>query len=348
MIATRGYAVRDSKSKLAQWQFERREPGAKDVLIEILYCGICHSDIHQVGDEWEGSIYPMVPGHEIIGRIKKAGDKVKKFKVGDLAGVGCMVDSCRVCDNCKRGLEQHCRVKTVWTYNSYGMDGVTPAYGGYSDNIVVDEDFVIHISEKLPTEKTAPLLCAGITTYSPLRHWKVGKGHKLGVLGLGGLGHMAVKISAALGAEVTILSTSPKKKADAKRLGAHNFILTTDKEQARKMKNHFDYILNTVSVPLDFNMFLNMINTDGIMICVGLPTEPIKFNTFGITGNRRSVAGSVIGGIPETQEVLDFCAEQGITPDVEVIPIDYINEAYERMIRSDVRYRFVIDMSTLK
>lgn len=348
MLATKGYAVQSSKSKLALWNFERREPGAKDVQIEILYCGVCHSDIHQVRDEWGGAIYPMVPGHEIIGRVKKVGDKVKKFKVGDLAGVGCMVDSCRECDNCKKGLEQHCKKKTVFSYNSYEMDGITPTYGGYSNRIVTDEDFVIHISEKLPIEKTAPLLCAGITTYSPLRHWNVGKGHKVGVLGLGGLGHMAVKFANAFGAEVTMLSTSAKKEADAKKLGAHNFVLTTEREQIKKVKNYFDFIIDTVSAPHDYNMYLNMVDTNGIIICVGVPPEPIKFNGFGIIGNRRSIAGSSIGGIPETQEVLDFCAEHGITSEVEVIPIDYINEAYERMLRSDVKYRFVIDIATLK
>ena len=347
MLSTRGYAAQNKKSPLAPWSFQRREPGPHDVHIEILYCGVCHSDIHQVRDEWGGAIYPMVPGHEIVGRVVNVGAHVKKFKKGDLAGVGCMVDSCRECDNCEDGLEQYCKNGTVFTYNSYERDGKTPTYGGYSNQIVTDEKFVLHISEKLPLEKVAPLLCAGITTYSPLRNWKIGKGHKVGVLGLGGLGHMAVKFAASFGAEVTMLSTSASKEADARKLGAHKFFLTKDDKQVKAVTNYFDFIIDTVSAQHDYNMYLNMLNTNGTMICVGIPPTPISLLGFQLLGNRRSIAGSSIGGIPETQEMLDYCAEHGITSDVEVIPMKQINEAYERMMKGDVRYRFVIDMSTL-
>jgi alcohol dehydrogenase (NADP+) len=354
MIATKGYAARDAKSSLALFNFERREPGPKDVQIDIVYCGICHSDIHQVRSEWGPSIYPIVPGHEIVGRVIKVGDKVKKFKAGSLAGVGCMVDSCRVCDNCKHGLEQYCTNGNVMTYNGYERDGKTITYGGYSKTIVVDEDFALNVSDRfvetrhaLSLQGVAPLLCAGITTYSPLRHWKVGKGHKLGVLGLGGLGHMAVKLGASFGAEVTMLSTSPSKEADAKRLGAHNFVLTTKEENVRKLRGYFDFILDTVSSEHDYNMYLRMLRTDGVQICVGGNPSPAKVHSFSLIGGRKSLAGSSIGGIPETQEMLDYCAENNIVSDVEVIDITYINEAYERVLKGDVHYRFVIDMATL-
>ncbi len=347
MLSTKGYAAHNSSSALTPWNFERREPGPHDVHIEILYCGVCHSDIHQVRDEWGGSIYPMVPGHEIVGRVVNVGAHVKNFKKGDLAGVGCMVDSCRECNNCEDGLEQYCSNGTVFTYNSYERDGKTPTYGGYSNQIVTDEKFVLHISEKLPLENVAPLLCAGITTYSPLRHWKISKDHKVGVLGLGGLGHMAVKFATSFGAEVTMLSTSQSKEADAKRLGAHKFVFTKDAKQVKSVHNYFDFIIDTVSAQHDYNVYLNMLNTNGTMICVGIPPTPVSMLGFHLLGNRRSIAGSMIGGIPETQEMLDYCAEHGITSDVEMIPINQINEAYERMLRGDVRYRFVIDMSTL-
>lgn len=347
MIATKGYAAQDLKSPVAPWNFQRRETGSHDVQIDILYCGVCHSDLHQIRNEWGGSIFPMVPGHEIIGRISKTGNHVKKFKVGDLVGVGCLVDSCRVCDNCKHGLEQYCTGGPSFTYNGYEQDKKTVTYGGYSNLIVTHEDFVLHVSEKLPIKGVAPLLCAGITTYSPLRHWKVGKGHKIGVLGLGGLGHMAVKFAAAFGAEVTMLSTSKSKEADAKRLGAHKFVLTSDAEKVKSVKGYFDFILDTVSAPHDYNMYLSLLKTDGIQICVGVPPTPAQIYGFSLLAGRKSLAGSSIGGLPETQEMLDFCAEHNIVSDVEIINIKDINSAYERMLKGDVKYRFVIDMATL-
>ena len=347
MIAAKGYAAQNATSPLAPFKFERRKPGPHDVHFKILYCGVCHSDIHQVRDEWGGSIFPMVPGHEIVGKVTAVGASVKKFKPGDLAAVGCMVDSCRECENCRQGLEQYCLHGSVATYNGYEKDGKTPTYGGYSDQIVVHEDFVLRVPDNLPLEGVAPLLCAGITTYSPLRHWRVGKGHKVGVLGLGGLGHMAVKFASAFGAEVTMLSTSPSKEADAKKLGAHKFVLTTSKEQTKSIRGYFDFIIDMVSAPHDYNMYLRMINTNGVHICVGAPPEPAAIAAFGLIGNRRSIAGSMIGGIPETQEMLDYCAEYNIVSDVEVIAIKDINKAYERMLKGDVRYRFVIDMATL-
>lgn len=348
MIAAKAYAAQSPAAPLAPWNFERREVGPHDVQFDILYCGVCHSDLHQVNNDWFPGIFPMVPGHEIVGRVVKVGAHVKKFKVGDLAGTGCLVDSCRTCDNCRNGLEQYCANDAVQTYNGidkYG-DG-TPTYGGYSNTIVVKEDFVLHISDKLPLAATAPLLCAGITTYSPLKHWKVGKGHKLAVLGLGGLGHMAVKFGVALGAEVTILSTSPKKEADAKKLGAHHFILTSDAEQVKKARGTFDFILDTVSAEHDFSLYLSLLKTDGTHICVGAPSEPNKIPAFSLIMGRKSVAGSGIGGLPETQEMLDFCAEHNIVSDIELIDMKDIQTAYERMEKGDVRYRFVIDMATL-
>ena len=348
MTATKAYAAQTATTPLTPFNFDRRETGANDVQIEILYCGVCHSDIHQVRDEWGGSIYPMVPGHEIVGRVTKVGDQVKKFKVGDLAGVGCFVDSCRTCSNCKEGLEQYCDNGMVGTYN--GREKVTnlPTYGGYSTQIVVDEQYTLTISPKLALEGVAPLLCAGITTYSPLRHVGVGKGHRVAVLGLGGLGHMGVKFAAAFGAEVTMLSTSPSKEADAKKLGAHHFVLTTDKEAMSKVQNHFDFILNTVSAPHDYSMYLDLLRTNGTMIVVGVPPSPSAVPAFNLIMKRRSIIGSLIGGIKETQEMLDFCAEHNIVSDVEVIPVQQINEAYERVLKGDVRYRFVIDIASLK
>jgi alcohol dehydrogenase (NADP+) len=288
----------------------------------------------------------MVPGHEIVGAITKVGADVKKFAVGNLAGVGCMVDSCRTCENCKEGLEQYCANGNVGTYNGMGKDGV-PTYGGYSNNIVVHQDFALHISDKLPLAAVAPLLCAGITTYSPLRHWKVGKGHKLAVLGLGGLGHMAVKFGVAFGAEVTVLSTSAAKEADAKALGAHNFVVTTDAAQVKAVKGSFNFILDTVSAKHDMPLYLSLLKTNGVHICVGAPSEPHIIPAFSILGGRKSVAGSGIGGIPETQEMLDFCAANNIVSDIEIIDIKNIHAAYERMVKGDVRYRFVIDLATL-
>lgn len=349
MIRTRGYAAKEAKGQLVAWDFERREPGAKDVLIKILYAGICHSDIHQVKEEWGAAIFPMVPGHEIVGRIEKVGTDVTKFKVGDLAGIGCMVNSCGVCDNCKNGLEQFCEnKKTVWTYNSkdyFEGDGIT--YGGYSDNIVANENFVLHVSEKLDIKAVAPLLCAGITTYSPLHRWKIGKGHKLGVLGLGGLGHMAVKFGVAFGAEVTMISHSPSKEADAKKLGAHKFCNTRDPEQVAALSNYFDFIIDTVSAPHDYNLYLNMLKVNGVHICVGIPPVPMELYGRSLMSGNRSITASNIGGIAETQAMLDFCAAHNIVSDVEIIPIDYVNTAYERVLASDVKYRFVIDIATL-
>lgn len=346
MIQSRGYAAQTPESDLAAWDFERREVGPHDVQLEILFCGVCHSDLHQIKNEWFPGIFPMVPGHEIVGKVIKVGDHVKNFKLGDLAGVGCMVDSCQVCDNCKDGLEQYCFTGNTQTYNNKGRDGV-PTYGGYSNNIVVREEFVLHISDKLPLAATAPLLCAGITTYSPLKHWKVGKGHKLAVLGLGGLGHMAVKFGVAFGAEVTVLSTSPSKEAAAKELGAHHFVVTSDKAQLKAVQASFDFILDTVSAPHDMNLYLSLLKTNGTHICVGVPTEAMSIQAFSLLGGRKSVAGSGIGGIPETQEMLDFCAEHNIVSDIELIDIKDITAAYERMVKGDVRYRFVIDLATL-
>lgn len=348
MIPTKSYAAQSATAPLAPWSFQRRTPGPSDVHINILYCGVCHSDIHQVRDEWGGSIFPMVPGHEIVGKVISVGRDVKKFKAGDLAAIGCLVDSCRTCENCKRGLEQFCKSGSVATYNSYEKDGVTPTYGGYSDQIVAHEDFVLRVPSNLELAAVAPLLCAGITTYSPLRYWKVGSGHKVGVLGLGGLGHMAVKFASAFGAEVTMLSTSPSKETDAKRLGAHKFCLTTDKAQLKKFKGYFDFIIDTVSAPHNYNTYLSLLATNGTHICVGAPPTPSEVAAFSLIGNRRSIAGSLIGGLPETQEMLDYCAEKNIVSDIEVINIQNINEAYERMLKGDVRYRFVIDMATLR
>jgi uncharacterized zinc-type alcohol dehydrogenase-like protein len=344
---TRAYAAQSPDAKLAPFQIERRELRPRDVQFDILFCGVCHSDLHMARNEWKQTIYPVVPGHEIVGRVTAVGDKVKKFKTGDLAGVGCLVDSCRQCANCKKGLEQYCTVGNVLTYSGRDRVNGDITYGGYSKQIVVDEDFVLKISNKLPLAQVAPLLCAGITTYSPLRHWGVGKGHKLGVVGLGGLGHMAVKLGASFGAEVTMLSTSPDKEADARRLGAHKFALTKDAAQMKKLAGYFDFIIDTVSAKHDYNAYLSLLGTDGVMMCVGAPPTPAEIAVFNLIGGRRSLTGSLIGGLPETQEMLDYCAKHGISSDIEIIDIANINEAYERMLKSDVRYRFVIDMATL-
>jgi alcohol dehydrogenase (NADP+) len=347
MINAKGYAAQTAKSELAPWNFRRREVGPHDVQFDILYCGVCHSDLHQVRDEWGGSIFPMVPGHELVGKVIKVGEHVKKFKPGDLVGVGCMVDSCRTCDNCKEGLEQFCTNGNSTTYNGYEQDKKTLTYGGYSNTVVVNEDFVLRVSEKLNLPAVAPLLCAGITTYSPLRHWKVGKGHKLGVLGLGGLGHMAVKFGASFGAEVTVLSSSASKKDDAFKLGAHKFVVTKDEKQFKSVNGYFDFIIDTVSAKHDYNSYLTLLKANGVHICVGAPPVPAEIFAFNLIMGRRSLAGSLIGGIPETQEMLDYCAEHNIVSEIELIDIKDINTAYERMLKSDVRYRFVIDISTL-
>ena len=345
-MKTRGYATPGPTVPLGPFAFERREPGPADVVIDILYCGICHSDIHQARDEWGGSIYPMVPGHEIVGRVARTGAAVSRFKPGDLAGVGCFVDSCRNCDACREGLEQYCERHLVATYNGTEHDG-SPTYGGYSSVIVVDENYVLAIPGGIPLDGTAPLLCAGITTYSPLRHWNVGPGSRVGILGLGGLGHVGVRIAAGLGAEVTVLSTSPGKAADARRLGAHRFLLTSDPEQMRRARGTLDFILDTASAPHDLQPYLRLLARDGAMVQVGAPPEPASIAAFALISGRKTLAGSSIGGIRETQEMLDFCAAHGITADVEVIPIDRVNEAYDRTVAGDVHYRFVIDMATL-
>jgi uncharacterized zinc-type alcohol dehydrogenase-like protein len=347
-LPTKGYAAMALADDLVPFNFERRTPGPHDVLLDIQYCGVCHSDLHFIRNDWGMSTYPLVPGHEIVGKIKQVGDHVKKFKVGDTVGIGCLVNSCRECDNCKEGLEQFCETPggMVMTYGSVDRDG-SRTFGGYSNQIVCNEDFVLKVSDKLPLEKVAPLLCAGITTYSPLRHWKVGPGQKVAILGLGGLGHMGVKFAAAFGAEVTVLSTSPSKEQDAFKLGAHKFIVTKDEEQVKSVSNYFDFILDTVSAPHDYNMYLQMLKSSGNMVCVGLPIEPAVVPAFTLIFQRRSLAGSLIGGLPETQEMLDYCAEKNITSDVEVIKIKDINEAFIRMEKSDVKYRFVIDMATL-
>ncbi len=346
MPSTRSYAAQTAETALAPWTIVRRDPKPHDVQIEILYCGVCHSDLHTARNEWGGTQYPCVPGHEIVGRVTAVGDHVTKYKVGDLAGIGCLVDSCRECDNCKDGLEQYCN-GMVMTYNSNERDGSGYTLGGYSKSILAHEDFVMRISDKLPLEGVAPLLCAGITTYSPLRHWKVGKGTKVAVLGLGGLGHMGVKLAVSMGAEVTMLSHTAAKAADAKRLGAHHFVLTSDLAQVKAVTASFDFILDTVSADHNYNFYLGLLRTNGVMVCVGAPPAPAEVPAMNLIFGRKSLAGSLIGGIPETQEMLDYCAEHNIVSDVEVIAIKDINTAYERMLKGDVRYRFVIDMATL-
>jgi alcohol dehydrogenase (NADP+) len=348
MIATKAYAAQGAGMPLAPFNLERRNPGPNDVEIDILFCGVCHTDIHLLKNDWGFSIFPMVPGHEIVGKVVSVGNKVKKFRTGDTAGVGCLVDSCRECENCKEGLEQYCQGGFVLTYSGMEKDGKTVTQGGYSTKIVVDERFVLKISDKLSPASAAPLLCAGITMYSPLRHWKVGKGHKVAVIGLGGLGHMAIKFAKSFGAEVTVLSTSPGKKADAMKLGAHNFVLTTDEEQLKTVANSFHFILDTLSANHDYAAYVNLLKVNGTLICVGLPSEPMHLPAFNIVFTRKCVAGSLIGGLPETQEMLDYCAEHNITADVEVIPIQKIQEGFDRMLKSDVKYRFVIDIASLK
>jgi uncharacterized zinc-type alcohol dehydrogenase-like protein len=347
MPAIKAYAAESATTPVVPFTIERRDPKPHDVQIEIMYCGVCHSDLHFARNDWGMTVYPVVPGHEIVGRVTAVGNHVTKFKVGDIAGIGCLVDSCRTCDNCKDGLEQYCAEGGVFSYNGFERDGSGITYGGYSKAIVAHEDFVLRINENQPLEAVAPLLCAGITTYSPLRHWKVGKGQKVGILGLGGLGHMAVKLAAAMGAEVTMLSHSPAKEKDATRLGAHHFVLTSDDAQIKAVTGTFDFILDTVSAEHDYNFYLALLKTNGVMVCVGVPPMPAQIPAMNLIFGRKSFAGSLIGGLPETQEMLDFCAEHKIVSDIELIRMDQINEAYERMLKGDVRYRFVIDMSTL-
>ena len=347
MLPTRGYATKGPASSLGPFNFERREPGPHDLLIEILYCGVCHSDIHQARDEWGGSLFPMVPGHEIVGRVTRAGSAVQRFKAGDLAGVGCFVDSCRVCESCKAGVEQYCEEHLVLTYNGTERDKKTPTYGGYASQIVVDENYTLRISPSLPLANVAPLLCAGITTYSPLRRYKVGRGQRVAVVGLGGLGHMAIKLAASMGAEVTVLSTSKSKEGDARRLGAHEFVVITDPKKLDALANRFDFILDAVSADHDLNAYLKLLRRDGVLALVGAPAKPMEVQAFSLLLKRRTLVGSLIGGLGETQEMLDYCTEKNIASDVEVIPIQQVEAAYERTIKGDVRYRFVIDMKTL-
>ncbi|MFZ5446133.1 MAG: NAD(P)-dependent alcohol dehydrogenase [Myxococcota bacterium] len=340
------WATSAANQPLAPFPLERRDVGPKDVLIEILWSGICHSDIHQARGEWGNSTFPMVPGHEIVGRVTKVGAEVKKLKVGDLAGVGCMVDSCRTCAPCAHGDEQFCEAGCAWTYNGTEMDRKTPTYGGYSTHVVVTEAFTLKVPGTLDLAAAAPLLCAGITTYSPLRQWNCKKGDRVAVVGLGGLGHMAVKLAAAMGAEVTVLSTSQGKQADAARLGASGFELTTDRGTFKKLKNRFDLIIDSVSAPHDLNAYLSTLRPYGAMVLVGVPPKAAEVHAFSLINNNRRLAGSSIGGIAQTQEMLDFCAQHKLGADVERIAAKQINEAYERMLKNDVRYRFVIDAAT--
>ena len=348
MTAIKAYATQSPKSSLVPFSIDRREVGDNDVQVDIIYSGVCHSDIHQARDEWGESMYPMVPGHEIFGRVLKVGKNVKRFKTGDLAAIGVMVDSCRKCKQCNQHLEQYCDEGMTGTYNANERNGKGVTMGGYSTQIVVEERFVYTVSDKLDAKGVAPLLCAGITTYSPLRHVGASKEHKIGIVGLGGLGHMAVKFAASFGAEVTMLSTSKSKEADARKLGAHNFALTTDVAQMKKLSNHFDIIVNTISADHDYKNYLKLLAVNGKMIVVGLPGNPPVVDPSDLISKRRSIVGSMIGGTEETQQMLDYCAEKNIVSDVEVIPMSYINEAYERMIKNDVKYRFVIDMASLK
>ncbi|MER5880530.1 MULTISPECIES: NAD(P)-dependent alcohol dehydrogenase [unclassified Streptomyces] len=346
MTTVAAYAAPAAKAPLERTTIERREVGEHDVLIDIKFAGICHSDIHQAREGWGEAIFPMVPGHEIAGIVSEIGSGVTKFKVGDRVGVGCMVDSCRECENCRAGLEQYCLKGNVGTYNAVGKDG-KPTYGGYSEKIVVDEKYTLHIPEGISLDVAAPLLCAGITTYSPLKHWNAGPGKKVAVLGMGGLGHMGVKIAHALGAEVTVLSQSLRKKDDGLKLGADHYYATSDPKTFEELRGTFDVILSTVSAPLDLDAYLSLLRTDGAFVNVGAPEEPVRLNLFSVIGGRKTLAGSGIGGIQETQEMLDFCAEHGFGAEIELIAASEINEAYERVLASDVRYRFVIDTATI-
>jgi alcohol dehydrogenase (NADP+) len=348
LTQTLGYAATSATAPLGPFQFERREPTARDVRIDILFCGVCHSDLHTARGEWGGTTYPVVPGHEIVGRVAEVGADVTTFRAGDLVGVGCMVDSCQYCASCAEGLEQYCENGMTGTYNSPDKHTGGVTYGGYSQSIVVDEKFVLRVSDKLDPAAVAPLLCAGITTWSPLRHWKVGKGHKVGVVGLGGLGHMAIKLAHALGAHVVLFTTSPNKRDDALKIGADEVVISKDAAAMAARANTLDFIINTVAVPHNLDDFLVLLKRDGVMTLVGAPPEPHPSPAvFNLIMKRRSLAGSLIGGIKETQEMLDFCAEHGIVSEIEIIPMEKIDEAYDRMLKSDGRYRFVIDMKSL-
>jgi len=346
LIQTKGFAVKDENAVFEPFVFERRDVGPNDILIDIQYAGICHSDIHQAKSEWGPAIYPMVPGHEIVGNVTQVGASVTKFKVGDIAGIGCFVDSCRECVNCKAGHEQGCKVHCCWTYNGTEMDKVTPTYGGYSSNYVIDEAYALKVDPSQDLKAVAPLLCAGITTYSPLRRFKVGPRSKVGIVGLGGLGHMGVKLAVSMGADVTVFSTSPSKEADAKRLGAQHFIVSKDAEAMAAAAGKFDFILDTVSADHDMAAYLDLLDWEGTLVLVGLPSAPMPISAFSLISGNRNFAGSGIGGIAETQEMLDYCAEHDIVSDIELIKPEQIETAYERTLKSDVRYRFVIDMTS--
>ena len=346
MPTVHGYAALAARASLTPFRFDRRTPRPHDVAIEIKYCGICHSDIHQARDEWTGSIFPMVPGHEIAGVVTSIGSDVTMVAVGDRVGVGAYVDSCRECLNCKAGLEQYCVPGNSQTYNGTERDG-TPTFGGYSSAIVVDENYVLRMPRSIPLDAGAPLLCAGITTYSPLRHWKAGPGTRVGVIGLGGLGHLGVKIAHALGCEVTVFSHSTRKRDEARRLGAHHFCATGDGDVLTPLAQTFDLLLNTVSSAIDWNAYMNTLRADGSMVVVGLPEHPVPVNAMPLCSARRRIAGSGLGGVAETQEMLDFCAHHHIAADIELVKIQQVNEAWERVMRSDVRSRFVIDMASL-
>src|SRR5215472_2027423 len=347
MFQVCGYAAQQAKAPLIPYSFERRDPREHDVLIEIKYSGICHSDIHQVSDDWGGSTFPMVPGHEIVGIVSEIGTQVSRYKIGDRAAVGNFVDSCRKCDPCQKGLEQYCIKGAIWTYNGFETQNgkTTPTQGGYSNKIVVDENYVLRIPDNLSLDRSAPLLCAGITLYSPLKHWKAGPGKKVAIIGLGGLGNIGVKIAHALGAEVTVLSHTLKKQEEAKKMGAENFYATSDPDTFKKLKGYFDLLINTIPVEVNVNRYLKLLAVDGVMVVVALPEKELSIGAFSLVSSRRSLVGSAIGGIRETQEMLDFCSMHGITSDIEVIPIQKVNEAYERVLKSDVRYRFVIDIA---
>ncbi len=346
-MKTRGLVVNHASAPLVPWEFDRRDLGADDVALDIAYAGICHSDIHQAREEWGPAIFPMVPGHEIVGTVREVGPSVTKFAVGDRIGVGVFIDSCRTCENCVRGLQQYCTQGMTGTYNTMERDGTTIAQGGYSNLFVINQDYAVHVPNNLDMAGVAPLLCAGITLYSPLKHWGAKPGMKVGVMGLGGLGHMGVKFAAALGAHVTVLSHSPGKEADAKAMGAHEFVVTKDPKNLKALASTFDLILNTVSAELDINTYLELLKLDGTLVVIGLPGKPYSVEVGTLLGARRSMSGSMIGGIPEMEEMLDFCGKQNITSDVEIISADYVNTAYERTVASDVKYRFVIDATTI-
>jgi uncharacterized zinc-type alcohol dehydrogenase-like protein len=347
MIKSKSYAGYDATSDLKPYSFDHRAVGDDDVHIEIKYCGVCHSDIHTVRNEWGGAVYPLVPGHEIVGIVKQIGANVKKFKAGDTVGVGCMVNSCGNCESCKNNLEQFCKQGATFTYNSPDADG-SITKGGYSDNIVVNEKFVLKVPSNLPLQEVAPLLCAGITTYSPLKHWKIGKNDKVGIVGLGGLGHMGVKLASSMGAHVVVFTTSPSKKADALKMGAHEVVISTDKAAMEKQAGTFNFIIDTVSAPHDLASYMALLKTDATLCMVGASPDPHQIASHTLIFGRKSLSGSLIGGIAETQEMLDYCGKHNISCEIELIPIQKINDAYTRVLKSDVKYRFVVDMQSLE